>query len=229
LLSDKGNIVEELDSHLWPVTDLHWHPTLRDTFASCAADGIKIWKLSLDHPTCSLNCKEYPEHLVFSRTGSKLAYGASDGSVNVWTMGSGIVLKAKTGISALCGIDWSWGGQWLSFCGEHEAYLWGFQANGPRGAKPEKLFGSFGRLKHLQFHTYEHLLATADDEGSVHVWRTDRDDRLMPVSMCHYDSPVTAIAWNPLSRRLAIGYSNGVTRIWSDHFTPPNTRLPGGN
>lgn len=226
LWTDMGKLVDELNWHGWPITNLSWHPTMRDTFASCAADGIRIWKLACSAPVHSLTGCDYPERLAFNRSGTVLAFGASDGSAQVWTMGSGIVLKAKTGIRGLSGMDWSWGGQWLAFSGEHEAFLWNISDQSPRTAKPEKLLGCFGHLKYLQFHTYEHLLASADDDGSVQIWRTDRKDRLMPISMCHYDFSVSAMDWNPLCRRLAIAYANGAARIWSSDFKGATNEKP---
>jgi len=219
LWSQSGGLVEELNSHQFPITDMSWHPTQRDLFSSCAGDGVRAWRLGEPDPVHRINAREYPERLCFNRRGSILAYGCSDSSVQVWTLGSGIAFKiaGRTG-SNLKGLDWSWGGQWLAFCGDFEAFIWQFNDNAPHGSQPSPLHGCFGRLTKLTFHPYEHLLACGDEDGTVHVWRTDSKERAMPVAISHASAAVADLAWNPFSKKLAVGYKNGSIRIWDGSF-----------
>jgi WD40 repeat protein len=218
LWTETGKMVDELVGHRFPLTDLNWHPTRRDTFASSAADGLRVWNLADSHPTHSLESKEYPERISFSRNGDNLAFSCNDSSVQVWGMESGIVLKLAGRTGRTSAIDWSWGGQWLSFCSDFEAYLWQFNQRAPLRAKPQALHGSFGRLSHLQFHHYDQLLAAADNEGRVYVWRTDRHDRLTPIATYNSEFATTAIAWSNFARRLSVAFANGHLRLMGGDF-----------
>lgn len=222
LWTASGRLVEVYDSHKFPVTDLVWNPCQQDLFASCAADGIKIWSLALKRPIQTLSCPGYPQHLSFNRAGTILAFACADKSVRAWTPESGSLLETHAGIEELSGLDWSWGGQWLSICGEYLAYLCKFGDVSPRASAAKPLSGCFGKLSHLQFHAYEHLLAGANDEGFVQVWRTDRQERFLPVSTCYFGTPVTGIAWNPLARKLAIAYGGRNLQIWTSEFRDPD-------
>ena len=216
--SQSGALVDEFVGHKWPITDVDWHPTQRELLASCAADGVRAWRLGDSEPMHRLNSKEYPERLRFNRAGSILAYGCSDSSIHVWTMESGIVLKLAGRTGGLQALEWSWGGQWLAFCGDYEAYLWRFNQHAPQSSLPGKLVGSFGRLRSMRFHDYEHLLACGDEEGSVYIWRTDKADRIVPIAMCPSNLPVQQLAWSPLSRQLLIAHTSGRLVLWTSDF-----------
>lgn len=223
--TESGRVIEQFTDHSYPVTGLCWHPTLNDTFASCAADGVRLWKLGQRQPVHRLSCSEYPEKLAFNRNGTILAYGCNTSAIHTWTMGTGIVFKVPNSQKGtLVGLDWSWGGQWLAFGSSRQAYLWRFDAQCPRAAVPQKLSGYYGNLNQLQFHTYEQLLACTDEEGSTFVWRMDHESRVTPVCMLHNDFAVTAIAWSPLSRKLAISYANNSLRLWSNDFSIPGNQ-----
>lgn len=215
-----GALVDEFDGHKWPITDLIWHPIQRDLFASCAADGVTTWGLGSHEPLHRLAAKGYPQQLSFNRTGSILAYACSDCSVHVWNLGSGIVLKLQGESGELHGLQWSWGGQWLAFCGDYEAYLWKFNADAPQSTRPAQLTGSSGRITVLRFHDYEHLMACGDEDGFVYVWRTDRQERTTPVAAYRAASAVTDLAWNPMTKQLAIAESSGKISLWSSEFKP---------
>lgn len=85
LWSQSGALVDELRGHSWPITDICWHPLKRDLIASCAADGVFIWRVGEAEPIHRLNSKEYPDRIAFDRFGSVLAYGCGQTSLDVWT------------------------------------------------------------------------------------------------------------------------------------------------
>lgn len=219
LWSQSGALVDELSGHRFPVTDVRWHPVQKDILVSCAGDGICAWKLGYGEPVHHLQPLSYPEHLCFSPTGSILAFGCGDGSVHVWTMGSGIVLKLAGHSNCLNALEWSCSGDWLAFCGDFEVFRWRFNQNAARSTMPEKLVASFGRLRRLQFHDCYHLLACGDEDGSVYVWRTDGLDRNLPIAMNHSNSSVVDIAWSPAARLLAVAYKSGEIKFWRSDFT----------
>lgn len=220
LWSGSGRLVDVLQDHETPVIELAWHPTERNIFATSSPDGVRIWKVGENKPTHRVFSKDSPSFLRFNRQGTILAYGSQDGAVQIWTIGTGIVFKlaARPVGAPLRGLDWSWGGQWLAFCRDFEVYLWCF--DGKTSIKPPttQLRGCFGRLSHLAFHQYEPLLTCGDEDGSVHVWRTNSGNCIMPVAMNHGQTAVKALAWNPFRKTLAIAYYDGTVRLWSRSF-----------
>jgi WD40 repeat protein len=212
--------------HEWPLTDLVWHPTEKDVFASCAADGIYMWRLGKSQPFGRLKCKGYPTAIQYNRAGSKIAYMTPLG-LFVGLVGGNIALHVS-GATTLPkpGLTWSWDGQWLACCLDQQPKLWGFNDQAPLTAQPQTLFGEIAASQFVQFHDYDPLLAIGDEDGVVCVWRTDRRERLTPVASIRASSAISALSWNPLSHQLAIGYSSGMVRLWQHPFgTPTNGEL----
>lgn len=220
LWSGSGRLVDVLQDHESPVTELVWHPTERNVFATSTSDGVRIWKVGENKPTHRILSKDSPSFIRFNRQGTILAYGSQDGAVNIWTIGTGVLfrLAARTTGSPLSGLDWSWGGQWLAFCRDSEACLWCF--DGKTSIKPPTapLKGCVGRISHLAFHQYEPLLACASEDGSVRVWRTDNGDCTIPIAMNRGQTAIKDLVWNPFRKTTAIAYHDGTVRLWSNRF-----------
>ncbi len=216
--NESGQLVDELSGHQWPITDACWHPTERDIFASCGADGVRAWKLGEREASHSLDGRNYPKQLCFNRRGRVLAIGCSDSALGVWTMNNGIVLKLNARDGDFEAMDWSWGGQWLAFCGGYGAYIWKLNHLFPRATTPTPLTGNFGLFTALKFHPYEPLLACGDNEGWINVWSTSSGMPTSPVATAFAKSAVSCVCWNPLYRQLAIGFRSGELRLWSSTF-----------
>ncbi|WP_369387918.1 AAA family ATPase [Streptomyces sp. CG1] len=56
-------------------------------------------------------------------------------------------------------------------------------------------------------------LAVSSDDGTVRVWRPDRDDQ--PVVLAGDGAWVQGVAWSPDGRRLAAGCRDATMRVWS--------------
>lgn len=218
-----GGLVAEFTSHQWPVTDIAWHPTRRETFASCAADGVRIWHICDSEPQYVLRTKEYPQMLAFNSRNSMIACGCADSSVRAWSFDSSTVLSVSGCSSVITGLEWSWGGQWLAYSSELEAYILQINNQAPRRSAPVRLSGACGRLNALRFHRYENLLAAADQEGLVCVWRMDRSKRSVPVATLHLNSKVVGLSWNPMSKQLAIADVLGKVTFWKSTFKDPTS------
>lgn len=217
LWSQSGSLVDELVGHQWPVTDASWFANHGDLLASCAADGICLWRAGVSEPLCRLQLKGYPERLSLNNAGTHLAFSCSDNSINVWVLDTGTVVK-MAGYGGQNSIEWNWGGQWLAFCSDFEGYIWKFNEHFPRSSLSNELVGAFAKREKMRFHSYEHLLACGNDDGSVYVWRTDVSSRSMPIAVSKNDSAVIDLSWNPFARKLAIAHQNGEVRIWTSKF-----------
>ncbi len=217
LWSQSGALVDELVGHKWPVNDLCWFANHGDLLASCAADGICLWRAGVSEPLCRLQMKEYPERMALNKAGSHLAFSCSDTSIHVWLLDSGTVVK-MAGYGGQNAIEWSWGGQWLAFCNDIESHIWKFNENIPRSSLPIELTGSFANRVKMRFHAYEHLLACGNDDGSIYIWRTDVPQRSMPVAVSKNSSAVIDLDWNPFARKLATVHRDGQVRIWTSEF-----------
>jgi WD40 repeat protein len=222
LWTESGRLLDELVDHKFPVTDIAWHPAERQFLCSAAGDGIRVWEIGNRLPNYAFKSECYPEQLSFNRS-SILAFRGRN-SIHVWGMREGVVQKLPGQYDEVNSFDWSWGGQWLAFCDNQNAFLWRFDDFSPllRHTLPLNLSGHFGRINIVRFHPYEQLLACGDADGYVNVWRTDADEKVA-VGFSYSDSAVTTLAWNPLMNQLAIGYGNGQIQLWSCEFAAQAT------
>lgn len=211
LWSESGSLVDELCQQP-SILDVCWDPANREQFAIATVESVSVWQVGKACASRLMRCDDRVERIKFHRRNSTLSCGSSQSAIHIWNFELPVNLSLVTPCGDLLGMEWNWGGQWLAFCDEFEAYLWQFENGQAFVERPTLLHGPLGCLEQFSMHPFEQLLACSTDESSIYVWRLDHLDRMTPSASYHADSDVTAIAWNPYSRDLTIGHQDGSIR-----------------
>lgn len=212
--NEDGLLIDELKCHDWPLYGLTWNPTDRMSFATSSIDGVRIWSLGSAAPECNFPFFGYSEQLQFNKSGTALAFVKENSSIHVCRINTEKMLALSGLSSSINLMDWSWGGQWLAFGGYSEAYLWKYNEFDNRPANPISLGGVIGFLTQLKFHPYLQLLAGGDEDGFVHIWRSDIQEKQKLVSAFSVKETVVSLNWNPLQPVLTVASSSGQIVFW---------------
>jgi WD40 repeat protein len=189
------------------VACLGWHPK----GVVCAAGsygGVRLIRANGGRVGQHLRWTGSVLELAFSPDGRRLAHGNQDASVHFWDLRRSSELEMHGYATKVRELAWSADGRWLATGGGTSITCWDFhRAGGPAGSRPVELERHDERLVALAFQPGGELLASAARDGLVLLWRVGADD--LPVGGSALSEPLSALAWAPDGRRLAVGGAAG--------------------
>jgi WD40 repeat protein len=164
--------------------------------------------------------------LAFSRDGLLLATVSNDRRIYLWNLatrrlvGRPIALQTEVDTVAI-----NSDGSSLAFPEENLIHLWDVARNQPKG-KPLK--GHKTAVKRLLFSPDDHVLASADEHGTVGVWDLtlepvkghslndyfSNNGRPLYLQGDHHPPPVISMAFKSSGEELLCAYNDGATVRW---------------
>ncbi len=210
-LRDRQGHTSEWDGHPGSVAALAWAPKGRQ-LASATNKGVYLWNLGSWQPTQVLSFPGAAVSLAWSHNGRALAAGTQDGFlyIRLQLPGSSPRQLSMSGYPGkVTALSWHPKQLRIATCGGSDVVLWELDAKkGNRSATPLR------RHSHtLTTLAYSHdgsLLASADRHGRVCIW----DAQGQVAFEMELGHEITALAWQPGAKRLAVGSVDGMLRLF---------------
>lgn len=170
-------LVRDMPGHTGCVSDLAWSLDGR-WLASVCTDGMaRLWGVATGDPTAVLSDSAGGQWaLAWSPDGCVLAYGGRDKTIWLWGLTAGAALAQLEGhTDAVHGLGFSPDGRILMSAGSSGLIrLW----DAAEGVQVAQLSWKHGDWWLNAFHPTEPLLASADNEDGIDIWRLDIDQLL---------------------------------------------------
>lgn len=176
----------------------------------CAAvayfGGVCLWDADDFVPQ-----KEFPyangiHALVWSPDNKWLVSGNQDPSVHLWIPEDDAELHMSGYEGKVKFLSYDHTSRWLATGGGRDACVWDCSGSGPEGREPAMLPHD-APVCSVAFQNTRGLLATASNDGVVHLWSPERKQPLR--ATVKMPAAATKLVWSPDDRQLAIGTEKG--------------------
>ncbi|NBF39032.1 MAG: WD40 repeat domain-containing protein [Spirochaetes bacterium] len=205
--------VRRFGPHQSTVTDITWDPRDPGRLAATAYGGISLWLVHAQDDKTRDPERRYEwqgSSLVaeWSPDGRFIATGDQDATVHFWFAASGIDLQMWGFPSKVLELSWDHTSRYLATGGSASPTLWDCDGpEGPRGRTPKELSVHSEHVRALVFSHQTQLLASGDAAGLLALWTPVSSRK--PVEQRGALYAVTALAFAPNDRALAVGYADG--------------------
>lgn len=188
---------------------LAWHPR-GGALAAAYFGGVCLW--DADDFVAQ---KEFPYNngihaLVWSPDGKWLVSGNQDPSVHLWIPETDTELHMSGYEAKVKHLSYDHTSRWLATSGGRDGCVWDCSGEGPEGREPAMLPHE-APICAVCFQNSHGLLATASQDGVVHLWSPERQNPLR--ATVRMPSTATKLAWSPDDRFLAIGSEKGAVYV----------------
>ena len=214
-----------ITDHTSTVTDLVWHPELRDQLATADNRGTHLWRLGEAKPFARIDDGVAAQSLTWSPDGRWIVSGDQTPSVHLYDTKKRDPLFIQGFATKIKAFAWQTGGTkdlpWLALGGGPVITVWSCSGkNGPRGSKPIQLFGHLKEVSALDFPAHGQHLTSGGRDGLVLLWLPHHSDSAALIA--REESEITAVRWSPDGLHLAYGTASGRVAV---HSLDPSVSL----
>lgn len=212
-----GEQIRTFAGHEHGAMCLRWHPR-ENLFATTGEDGIaRLWAPSNDAPVATMGCADtWVEHCAWSPDGTLLAVSAGK-YVQTWDRHGNQVQSHSPAQSTVTDLAWRPGSKALG-----AAAYGGVALLSPGSTEPVRHYEFKGSVLALAWSPDGRMLASGNQDSSVHLWHADSGDDL---HMSGYALKVRELAWSADSRWLATGGGADVV-LWDCSGKGPANSTP---
>jgi WD40 repeat protein len=152
--------------------------------------------------------------LVFNSKGDQMISGSLDGTIKIWSMPEGRLLRAWNGNDKVLALALHPDDSLLAAGIGNSISLFAL----PDGDRINILKGHTDIIRSLAFHPGGDLLVSGSNDNTVKLWSLPEGNLL--ATLTGHEALVSALAISPDGKRLASGDLGGIVKLWS---------LPEGN
>jgi len=221
--------VAQLSGHTVTARDLAFSPD-GTLLASAAEDGIRLWSVSqyaeniplppalptaevsstqVDTNAMMLHIEHNTLGVDYGPGGARIAFGAADGMVRLWTPSIGELLTLNAGDDLVSNAVISPNGLLMASAGNNAVRLWDLRTN------RQVLVVDSEDMRMLAFSVDNQTFAFVDGNNVVHVWTLLTSRELYTIE--DFTDGVGGISFSPNGAQLAVsgGYGSGQIRIYN--------------
>ena len=172
--------------------------------------GVTIWDADDFIAQKELPYANGIQALVWSPDGKWLVSGNQDPSVHLWIPEKDVELHMSGYEGKVKHLTFDHSSRWLATSGGRDACVWDCDGDGPEGREPAMLPHD-APVCAVAFQNRHGLLASAAQDGVVHLWSPERKQPLR--ATVRMPSAATKLVWSPDDRYLAIGSEKGIVYV----------------
>lgn len=191
------------------ISALAWHPQ-----GGCVAvayfGGVCLWDADMFAAQKEFAYGNGIHALAWSPDGRWLVSGNQDPSVHLWLPGEDQEFHMSGYEGKVKHLSFDRTSRWLATSGGRDACIWDCSGEGPEGRDPTMLPHD-GPVCAVTFQNSHSLLATASEDGSLHLWSPERKQPLR--ASVRLPVPTTKLAWSPDDQLLAVGTEKGAVFV----------------
>ncbi len=191
------------------VNEVAWSPN-QQLLAVASSLGVYLYDAKTLEEVRFFETEAWVNSIAFSPDGRLLASGSGDGTVQLWRVESGELVRTLKGhTSSVWSVAFSPDGRLLaSGSGNGIVRLWRVGT----GKEVQTLEGHTGKVYSVAFSSGGLLLASGSEDKMVRMWDVE-SGKLVRVLGGHMDS-VYSVSFSPDDRLLASGSGDGTVRLW---------------
>ncbi len=207
-----GSLVRECASHASTVTDVAWHPAA-PLLASACYGGVTFWSPGGSGAPKRLDWKGSVLALAWSPDARMLASGNQDASVHFWYVESGEDMEMAGYPKKVRELSWSADSRLLATGGSADVVVWDCSGKGPAGREPLELRQHAAAVTQVSFQPRGQLLASADADGMLALWRPGKSGR--PRGVASLEGAATRVAWSNDGKQLVCATDTGAVAAYA--------------
>lgn len=191
------------------ISALAWHPQ-GGCVAAAYFGGVCLWDADDFIAQKEFAYGNGIHALAWSPDGKWLVSGNQDPSVHLWIPESGAEFHMSGYEGKVRYLSFDHDSRWLATSGGRDACVWDCSGEGPEGRAPLMLPHE-APVCAVAFQNNHGLLATAAQDGALHLWSPERAQPLRAAA--HMPAAATKLAWSPDDQFLAAGAESGTVFV----------------
>jgi WD40 repeat protein len=175
-------------------------------------NGVSLWYPNVEAAPEVLSWKGSHLEITISPDGRFIITAMQENALHGWKLPEKKDMRMTGYPGKSRSMSWSHDGHWLATSGAEACIIWPFQSKtGPMGQAPRECGVRSARVSCVAFHPSALIVAIGYEDGWVLLCRLT-DGAEIPVQTPAAEvgvGAITALAWDPAGKRLAIGTRSG--------------------